>query len=247
MKKSRGFVLFPLFLFLLASCSIRQELLLNLDGSGTSTLDVELKPLFMNYYADLASGLSQSFDPKNPRIFDIEATRRNFAGQSGLELLSVQTPDPRSLQLAFRFKDVSSMVKSQDQRVRDVVSVTRNGNRETLRLYLDGKNVASLLKLTPNGESRVSKMLLPPEGKALSEEEYLDHLAWALEDYAGTEDVKTILRSASVDLGIKVKGRIVEQSGGKLRGESEVRFSIPLIRLFTLKTPLEYLLTYERN
>ncbi len=234
-------------LLLFASCSIRQELLLEADGSGTSTLDVDLKPLFMKYYEDLASGFSQTWDPKNPKVFDTNAIRRSFEGNPGLELVSVAAPAPHRLRLAFRFKDVSAMVRSQDQRVRDMISVRRNDGNETIRIYIDAKNLPGLLRLAPNGESRVAKMLLPPEGKALTEEEYLDHLAWALEDYAGDEDVKVILKRASVDLGIKVKGRIVEQTGGRLHGDSEVRFSIPLLRLFTLKTPLEYSLTYRKN
>jgi len=234
-------------LFLLASCSIKQELLLDTDGSGTSTLEVDLKPLFMKYYEDLAAGFSQSYDPKNPRVFDTDAIRRSFEANPGMELVSVATPEPHRLRLAFRFKDVSTMVRSQDQRVRDMISVKRKDGSETIRIYLDAKNLPGLLRIAPNGESRVAKMLLPPEGKALTEEEYLDHLAWALEDYAGDEDVKAILKRASVDLGVKVKGRIVDQTGGRLHGDSEVRFSIPLLGLFTLKTPLEYSLTYRKN
>jgi hypothetical protein len=96
----------------------------------------------------------------------------------------------------------------------------------------------------PEAESPLGKMLLPPAGSSLSEDEYLEHLAWALEDYAKNENIRTILRSASVRLTVKTPGKILSQSGGTLRGDSEAVFEVPLVRLFTLQKPVDYSVTY---
>jgi hypothetical protein len=88
-------------------------------------------------------------------------------------------------------------------------------------------------------------MLLPPEGAAISENEYIEHLAWALEDYAKGEKIGDILRSSAIRLSIKTPAKIVSQTGGTPKGEQEVLFEIPIPRLFTLETPLEFSVTYR--
>lgn len=229
----------------IVSCSARQDVTLRTGGSGTSTLSVELHPVFTGYYNDLASGFSASYDPADPRFFDLAGIREGFARNPGLELVSARTPEPHRLELEFRFRDFAETVRSQDPRVRDVISLTRSGGTETLRIYLERQNLASILTLTPEGDSAMAKMLLPPQDREVSEEEYLEHLAWALEDYARGEDIERILRSSAINLNIKVQGRIISQTGGTIRGESEATFSIPILRLFTLKKPEEFTLSYR--
>lgn len=239
--------LLPLLLTVLASaCSVRQEIDLSLDGSGTAALDVRLHPVFISYYKDLASGFDGNFDPEHPKIFDLPAIRKNFSAEGGVELVKLEAPEPGRLKAEMRFKEISALVKSRDPKIREALAVSRKDTRETLRIRLDGRNVAAMLKITPEGDSKIAKMLLPPEGKTLSEEEYLEHLSWALEDYAGNENIKTILRDSAVDLRVKVQGRIVEQHGGTVEGSSAVVYSVSLLKLFSLKRPLEYSLTYER-
>ena len=144
----------------------------------------------------------------------------------------------------FRIKDISGAIKNQDAQVQNVISRSKTGGRETLRIYLDQKNLVSLLRMIPETESPVVKMLLPPEGAGISEEEYLEHLAWALEDYAGSDNIETILRSAMVNLSIKTPGKIISQTGGTLKNESEIVFAISVLRLFTLQKPVDFSVTY---
>lgn len=232
---------------LVLSCGVRQEVALKIDGSGTSSLSVDLHPVFVKYYADLASGFSASFDPKNPRIFDIDAIRNHFAGGRGLQLVSAEVPEPYSLRLEFRFRDFSDTIRNQDPRVANVISIKREGTRETIRIFLDRKNIASVLQLTPDGNSPLAKMLLPPGGREISEDEYLDHLSWAMEDYTAGENIETVLRSAAIELSIRVQGKITAQTGGTLQSGSEVTFNLPMLRMFTLEKPVEYSVTYERK
>jgi hypothetical protein len=236
-----------LFALLILSCAVRQDVSLRIDGSGTSSLSVELHPVFVKYYADLTSGFSASFDPNNPRIFNIDSIREHFAENPGLELISLAAPEPHRLRMEFRFRDFTETIRSRNPQVANVISMRRQGNRETIRVFLDRKNLASVLQMTPDGNSPLAKMLLPPEGDAISEEEYLDHLAWAMEDYAAGENIETVLRSAAIGLSIRVQGRITAQTGGTLRGDSEVTFQLPLLRLFTLEKPVEYSITYEKR
>jgi hypothetical protein len=229
-----------------SSCSVRQEVSLQIGGSGSSRLSVELHPVFTKYYSDLASGFSSSFNPKNPVYFNLDGIRENFASNPGLQLVSLNSPEPHKLELQFRFPDIRAAIQTGDPQIQKVISLSRDGDREILKIYLDRENLDSVLKMTSDGDSPPIKMLLPPEKKAISAEEYLDHLVWALEEYAGDENIETILRSAAVSLTIRVQGKIVSQKGGVLKGDSEAAFTLPLLKLLTLETPVEFSLTYTR-
>jgi hypothetical protein len=87
-------------------------------------------------------------------------------------------------------------------------------------------------------------MLLPPETGELSEQEYLEHLAWALEDYAVDEDITKVLKNSTIHLVVRTPRKILSQAGGGLKSEREVLFEIPVLRLFTLEKRLEFSVTY---
>jgi hypothetical protein len=215
-----------------------------MEGSGSASLSVELHPVFMEYYKDLASGFSSSFDPAHPRFFNLDDIKNGFSRNPDLQILSAETPEPGRLNLEFRIRDISGAIKNQDPRMPNIISRSKTGNRETLRIYLDRNNLSSLLKLIPETQSPIAQMLLPPENSWISEEEYLDHLAWALEDYAKNEKIEDILRSAGLELTIKAPGKILSQTGGTLKNESEALFQVPVLRLFTLQKPVDFSITY---
>ncbi|MDR2588986.1 MAG: hypothetical protein LBC67_06120 [Spirochaetales bacterium] len=226
------------------SCSARQAITLQAGGAGTARLSVQLHPVFMAYYADLASGFSSDFDSSRPRFFNPAAIREALAKNGALKIVSLDSPSPGSLELEVRIQDISLAIRNQNPAARSVLSRTQNGERETLRIYLDKNNFASLLALVPEADSPAAKMLLPPPGSSVTEDEYIEHLAWALEDYAKGEDIKNIVRSAVVELSVKTPGKIISQTGGTVRGESEVVFKLPVTRLFTLTSPVQYSVSY---
>jgi hypothetical protein len=232
------------FTVFLGACAVQQNISLRMEGSGSATLSVELHPVFMEYYKDLASGFSSSFDPAHPRFFDLDSIKNGFSRNPELQLLSAETPEPGRLNLEFRIRDISGAIKNQDPGMPNIISREKTGNTETLRIYLDRNNLSSLLKLIPEAESPAVKILLPPENSGISEEEYLDHLAWALEDYAKNEKIEDILRAAGVHLTIKTPGKILSQTGGTLKNDSEVLFQVPILRLFTLQKPVDFSISY---
>jgi hypothetical protein len=243
MKKTYSAV-FVLVVFALLSgaCTVHQDITLQLAGSGAARLEAQLHPVFMEYYKELASGFSSSFDPARPQFFNTEAIREGFRRNAELELGSLQTPQPGKLDLDFRIRDISAAIKNENAAAQNIINRTQNGNRETLSIRLNKNNLASLLKIIPEMDSPVAKMLLPPEGA--SEEEYLEHLAWALEDYAKNEKIEDILRASKIYLSIKTPRKILSQTGGKLKNENEAAFEISVPGLFTLEKNFDFSVTY---
>jgi hypothetical protein len=243
MKKTySAFFAVVIVTLIFGACTVHQDITLQVAGSGAARLEAEMHPVFMEYYRELASGFSSSFDPARPQYFDTAAIREGFQRNAELQLGSVQTPRPEKLVLDFHIKDISAAIKNENAAARNIISRTQNGNRETLSIQLNRNNLASLLKIIPEMDSPMAKMLLPPAGAG--EEEYLEHLAWALEDYAKNEKIEDILRASKIYLSIKTPRRILSQTGGKLKNENEAGFEISVPGLFTLEKNIEFSVTY---
>jgi hypothetical protein len=231
-------------ILLWGACAVRQDISLQAGGAGTARLEVELHPVFMAYYKDLASGFSSSFDPAHPRFFNEEAIRAGFLRNAELELVSFKAEESGRLSLDFRVKDITGAIKNENRAAGDIISRAVAGGRQTLAIRLDRENLASLLKVIPEMDTPFAKMLLPPEGARISEEEYREHLAWALEDYAADANIEEILRNSLIHLLVRTPGKILSQTGGRLKSGREVVFEIPVLRLFTLEKRLEFSVTY---
>jgi hypothetical protein len=233
------------FILLFSACTVRQDITLLVGGAGSARLEAQLHPVFMAYHTDLASGFDSSFDPQHPRYFNLDAIKEGFRRNPELQLGSAETPQPGSLVLNFRIRDISGAIKNESKAAQNIISRSRDAKGETLAIRLYKDNLASLLRIIPEADSPLAKMLLPPEGSAIREDEYIEHLAWALEDYAKDEKIEDILRSSAIQLSIKTPGKIVSQTGGKLKSEKEVLFEISIPGLFTLEKPIEFSVTYQ--
>lgn len=231
-------------LLLSASCQVRQDVTLQIGGAGSSRILVELHPVFTRYYSDLASGFLPSFDPRNPVYFDAPGIGKNLSANPDLEVLWIRTPAPHKLDMEIRFRDIGRAIRGGDPEIRDIMSLRREGKRETLAIHLDRSNLSSILRVLSPDKASPLKALLPPAGRPLSETEYLEHLSWALEDYAGPGEIADVLRSSAVTLRVRVPGKIAALDGGVPSGDSEALFVVPVLRLLTLETPVDLSLTY---
>ncbi|MDR1626862.1 MAG: hypothetical protein LBT33_10020 [Spirochaetia bacterium] len=243
MKKKAAFIALVSSL-LFDACAVRQDITLLAGAAGSARLEAELHPVFMAYYRDLASGFDSSFDPANPRYFNMEAIEAGFRRNAELRLDSARAPQAGKLVLDFHIRDISAAVKNETKTAQGIISRESGSGGQTLSIRLNRDNLSSLLKVIPEADSPLAKMLLPPEGAAISENEYIEHLAWALEDYAKDEKIEDILRSSAIRFSIKTPGKIVSHTGGKLKSEREILFEIPIPRLFTLEKPLGFSVTY---
>ena len=81
-----------------------------------------------------------------------------------------------------------------------------------------------------------------PQGR-ISEEEYREELAYALEDYLEEISLDELFAASSIDISVAFEGTLREQRGGRIEGERVV-FSIPLFNVLLMDEPLEYSLSF---
>ena len=227
------------FIFAIDSCNARQEISLEAGGGGIARLEVALHPVFMSYYTDLAAGFSASVPPG---FFNVDAIREGFRRNKELELVNLANTGKGKLTLDFRIKDIAAAIKNENPAALSIIRRSVAQGRETLLIWLDKGNLASLLAVVPEMDAPAVKMLLPPA--AMSEKEYGEHLAWALEDYSKDGKILDVLGSAVIDIVLRTPSKIIAQTGGVQKGEKELRFAIPVLRLLTLEKPIEFSVTY---
>lgn len=238
---------FPLFflssLFLFSHCTAQTDFLVHADGSGEVSLQIEISPILIRYYSDLATGFVPNYDPKHPRMFDLEALRLRFAQEQNLTLLSARTPAVERLEARFTFRNLETLFS--DPKVGNAVSLEKKAGEETIRIRLNRYTIKTILALAPDTQSPLYKMLLPPENKTLNEGEYRKQLVWALEEYASEQELDSTFRNSKIDVRIRTPGPILRHRGGTQEGPSAIRFTLPILTLLT--TPLEYELTYQKE
>ncbi|HOV37383.1 MAG TPA: hypothetical protein PLG79_01565 [Spirochaetales bacterium] len=241
---TRGLLGIGTFL-LFIHCTAQTTVILDKNGSGTASLRIDLHPILMRYYSDLAAGFIPTFDPKNPKVFDLESLYQRLAKEPNLTLQRARNPVPERLEAEFSFQDIRTLLSSQGHEIENAITLEQTGQQETVRIRINQDTIDALLSLTPESQSALYRMLLPSPGKRLTEAEYKKQLAWALEEYAGDDNLPRVLEDASIHLVLKTPGPILHIAGGTQAGLREARFTIPLLRIFT--TPLEYAVTYQRE
>ncbi|TVR32770.1 MAG: hypothetical protein EA404_06645 [Spirochaetaceae bacterium] len=224
---------------LLSACSVRQEVTLSRSGAGEATVNVELHRVLIEYLADLSGFAGASME-----IFDLQALEARFAQEPGLELLSATAPSAGELRLRLRFADIARVFDAQQGAVREVFSFAEDGDQRRLQIRLTPHSVRALMGFSPASDSMLADILLPPVDQPMREADYVDYLAWALEEYQRETPIASVIRSATIRVVIEPEGTIVSQRGGRTEG-NRVIFEIPVVRLLTVRNTLEYSLTFR--
>lgn len=212
-----------------SGCSVRQDVTLAADGSGEAALSIALHPIMIEYMNDLTiamTGVEAEY-----AIFDLEQLATSFAERDGVELTSLSRPARGALDLTVAFADVNEVFAREAGS--GVLTLERDGGAYLLTVRLDREAVRRFLEFAPEESMTTAQYLLPPEDGSVSHVEYRDELAWALEEYADRDAVERVLDEAMIEVRITPEGRILDQRGGRIGGESVV-FTIPVLEVLTL-------------
>lgn len=220
---------------LAAGCSIREEITLSPDGSGTANLRVDLHPIMISYMNDLMAAMT-GVEGEYP-LFDLEQLAASFAERDGIELVAANQLSRGSLELEARFRDINAILARED--ATGILNLARSGDRRELTIRLNREAVQRFLEFAPEESMTMAQFLFPPVDGSVSREEYRDEMAWALEEYEDRETVERVLDEAEIEVRIKPVGTIVSQRGGEIQGDTVV-FRIPLLVLLTLEEMRTY-------
>lgn len=225
---------------LLAGCTVREELVLAADGSGTAELTVDLHPIMVSYLNDLVVAMT-GVEGDYP-IFDLDQLRASFASREGVTILDAALPSRGTLAMSIAFDDVNALLAREG--AGDVLRLEPRGANRELLLRLDAEAVQRFLTFAPPESASMAQFLLPPSDGSVSRDEYREELAWALEEYEDTATVRRVLDRSVIEVRVRPAGRIVSQRGGRVDGDTVV-FSVPILEILTLPTERTYSLVFS--
>jgi len=229
---------------LAAGCAVQQDLVIAGDGGGTTDMAVDLDTMLYEYITDLL--ISIGGHPEDGDLFDTGELRTAFETHPELRPVSVQSPEPRRLELSLQFSDIERVFETPAAGAEDLFEIEENGAERTLRVVLTAEGVRQILSLSPLYGTMIGDALLPPDDGAMSADQYRDYLAWALEEYAEPGEAAERIGNARIEVRIRPEGEIVSQEGGDHAGD-EVWFSIGLTELLTLREPRTYSVSYRTD
>ncbi|MFO7729940.1 MAG: hypothetical protein R6V86_04150 [Spirochaetia bacterium] len=248
-----GILTIFLLISLFSACSARQDLELNADGSGSTTVRIDLHPIFVQYLRDLTAGLSSEgttgsetdASGEDPfRIFDELKIADAFARTDGATLQDFQRRAPGHIELSAVFDNPAEVLPDpQQEGIPRVVSFSSSGGERTLQLTLTSENVNSLYSLV-GMEEQQNMLTFGPQPNPLTEEEYLDMMGYALGTYAEAGELERVLKSQNLHIVVQVDGEITSAEGFTLQ-DGRAEATIPFLRPATLYNPLELSLTWR--
>ncbi len=222
---------------LLIGCTIKQQVQIEADGSGTVAMSIHLQPLFVDYLNDLAELTGQ---PMAEQVFDVEEIEKGFEEREDVELVRIATPGPGSLEMELRFRSIEQVFSGEQSLQRGgVIRFDRVPDGYSVRFHLDSSNFSSVLEFMPVLQNPLFEGLGPQENEDISEAEYYELIDLALGE-GGAE----CLKASYIETKVTVKGRLVSQTGGSLSGRG-VTYRVPLIRVLLLDKPLDYSLIFK--
>ncbi|MFP4364776.1 MAG: hypothetical protein ACLFR1_13020 [Spirochaetia bacterium] len=236
MKKHAVYsILLILFFF---SCTVEQEMLLREDLSGNASLQVNLNEALVQYIYDLTLGFSGEYEMEN--LFDQAQIRRVFAETEGVRLESVSTSGISGLSMNVSFDNITEVFSSiESDPENPVISYSEDEDSKTIEIIINRGNFDDIARLSPLYESPVYLSLGPSEEYPVSEDEYREILAFALEEYLDQGDLSPLLASSVLQITVSFEGEILSHQGGERNGNT-ITYSIPVVRVLSLENPVNF-------
>ncbi len=239
-KRVLYFLFVILIILIFSTCTIKQEVELEKDGSGRVDFHIEVEGFFLDYLLDMAELTGEIELSEQSTIFDIEKIRAGLNQKPGVNVTRLVSPIPEVVEGSFTFRNIEEVFNNEALLTQaEVMGFTCEDNVNRLKLHLDRGNFKHIYSLFPILASPVVQSFGPLENEGTSEQEYLEMMEFAL----GEEGPEGI-RDSFINLVIKINGRLLSQSGGTTNEEG-VSFQIPLIRVLLLDQPLDYSITFD--
>ncbi len=230
-------------LFLLASCSVYQDIYLDSDGSGKATGRVLLDDFYLNTLedlTDLSSPAPGSSSPMDPDTIAAELSANPY-----FRGVQISSPAPGIYQGGLQFHNVEALFSTEEGRAGTILGFERNSGSSTLNLRINSDNFQEMFRLFPMLQDPGFQYFLPEPD--ISRSEYTEMLLFLFEDqHKGDEDeLQTRVEKASLDLTIHTEGRILSSIGGERTGDREWKIQLPLLDLLLHRQELFYSVTFQ--
>jgi len=223
----------------LLSCTMKQEIFLNNDGSGTANVEINLKSFVIPTIEDLAE-VSPDIDPDE--LLSPEKISESMLLNPEVSNVHAERPLKDRLKIDFDFGSIEDLFEQTEDEVQSsgLIKINKTANETKLTLTINKDTYRGFSSIIPNIDDPTMSALAPDPDMDVSESEYLD----MIEFFFGDDGPAGVLDSM-LNLVINVDGTITDQQGGKKLGNNKVEFNVPLIRILLLDRNLVYSITYR--
>ena len=224
----------------LAACSVQQHVRMESAVAAQSDMEVMLAEELHAYLLDLSGVLG--VDPEDASPFDLEQLALLLDEEPGLVLLDAEIPANDRLTMSLRAEDLERVLTEGPHRVEGLIETESRQNEHTLTIELDRDRMQQITGLSPVEEQSAVEFLLPPE--RMNEEEYVEYLAWAMEEYESDTPIEDVIRDARIEVRVEVPGELLSVSGGDVDGNTAV-FYERVVTLLTVREPTRWSVTWR--
>ncbi|MFW6387851.1 MAG: hypothetical protein ACOC0B_01120 [bacterium] len=235
------FLISGLLIVLFAGCSVNQNIRMTDEFGAEGPMEIELSDELLAYLLDLSGVLGEQEQDVSP--FDLEQLAVLMDEEPGLELLDAEIPAQQRLTMRVAAEDIERVFTEGPHRVEGLVTAERQGREHTVTIELDRTRMQQITSLSPVAEESAVEFLLPPE--RMDTDEYVEYLAWAMEEYEQETPIEEVIRDAVVELRVEVPGTLLSVDGGEADGNTAV-FAEGAARLLTVRETTRWSVTWRR-
>lgn len=223
----------------LLSCTMKQEIFLENDGSGTASVEIKLKNFVLPTIEDLAE-ISPDINPDE--LLSPEKITESMLINPEISNVRARRPLEDVLEMDFDFGNIEKLFEQTEDEVKSsgLINIEKTGNETRLTLTINKETYRGFSSIIPNIDDPTMSALAPDPDMDITEGEYLD----MIEFFFGDDGPAGILDS-NLNLVINVKGTIIDQQGGNKLSSNKIEFDVPLIRILLLDQNLVYSITYK--
>lgn len=233
-----------MFVAIISACTVSSQLSLRDGSAASSDLDIHLSDEFATYLLDLSGVLGMADEPVSP--FDLQALADAFDAEPGVRLVGGAIPDPSRLHIALDIEDLERAFTEGPTRIDGLVRLEDTGRDRVMTVTLSRERVLELTAVTPVAEQSSIAFLLPPDG--MGADEYVEYLAWAMEEYETDVPIETVIRDARLTVRVTAPGQILSVGGGRLGADDRgqyAEFSEQAVTLLTTDEPTSWSVRYR--
>lgn len=246
MKKTLIFVsIFAVVIFSFTGCTVTQGITLNQTRGGSTDINLETTEFFKNMLVDLTSFddvIANSDKDPDTIILDNSIGELWHNVQNSTASTSstfYRTADKRYVG-DIEFNDLSQLIsdlgsEATPAQVASLIKITSN----SLEINISMENYDVLAMLVPFLTEENFEAYGPVYNHGTSEPDYLEMMDFILGDEASGSIMESV-----INLSFTLGGQVVSTNGTKLAA-NRVRFSIPLIKLLLLNTPIKLTCTWQ--
>ncbi|MDD4082670.1 MAG: hypothetical protein WC162_05180 [Sphaerochaetaceae bacterium] len=232
----KGFIIVLVCLSILSSCTVTQNISLENDNQGTTTMLLYADDFFNGVLQDLSPYLGT--DKKDESVLEnaVENMAQKIKQAPATSDSFFFKADENNYLGNIKFLDINSLLDyltdMKDQNL-FIISNNEEKGKSHLEININMNNWDKLCKILPFLSEENFEVYGPVYNNGLSEEDYLDMIGFIL-----GEDGPDKIKDSDINLIFQAPSKI-QNSDGEMLEDNITAFNIPLIKLLLLNDPIK--------